>query len=102
MKRVKLGNSDLEVSIVCLVRWQAARCTSPTAAAALVLPAATCRRSLTLPRCRPCPLRQGTMTWGEQNTEEEAWEQLDYAFSQGVNFLDTGGCLCGLSGCGHV
>ena len=31
----------------------------------------------------------GTMTWGEQNTEEEAWAQLDYAFERGVNFLDT-------------
>ncbi|KAL4428585.1 hypothetical protein ABPG77_008897 [Micractinium sp. CCAP 211/92] len=31
----------------------------------------------------------GTMTWGEQNTEEEAWEQLDYAVSQGINFIDT-------------
>jgi aryl-alcohol dehydrogenase-like predicted oxidoreductase len=31
----------------------------------------------------------GTMTWGEQNTEAEAFEQLDYALSQGVNFIDT-------------
>ena len=31
----------------------------------------------------------GTMTYGEQNTEAEAHEQLDYAFDQGVNFLDT-------------
>ena len=31
----------------------------------------------------------GTMTWGEQNTETEAHEQLDYALSQGVNFIDT-------------
>jgi predicted aldo/keto reductase-like oxidoreductase len=30
------------------------------------------------------------MTWGEQNTEEEAWEQLDYALQQGINFIDTG------------
>ena len=29
------------------------------------------------------------MTWGEQNTEAEAWEQLDYALAQGVNFIDT-------------
>ncbi|PSC75257.1 aldo keto reductase [Micractinium conductrix] len=49
MKYVKLGSSDLEVSIMCL----------------------------------------GTMTWGEQNTEEEAWEQMDLALSHGVNFLDT-------------
>jgi len=31
----------------------------------------------------------GTMTFGEQNTETEAHEQLDYAVEQGVNFLDT-------------
>ena len=31
----------------------------------------------------------GTMTWGEQNTEIEAHEQLDYAHEQGINFIDT-------------
>lgn len=31
----------------------------------------------------------GTMTWGEQNTEEEAHEQLDYAVERGLNFIDT-------------
>ncbi len=31
----------------------------------------------------------GTMTWGSQNSEAEAHEQLDYAVSQGVNFIDT-------------
>lgn len=31
----------------------------------------------------------GTMTWGEQNTEEEAHLQLDYALSKGINFIDT-------------
>ncbi|MCF4165360.1 NADP(H)-dependent aldo-keto reductase [Zavarzinia compransoris] len=31
----------------------------------------------------------GTMTWGKQNTEAEAHEQLDYALDQGVNFIDT-------------
>lgn len=30
----------------------------------------------------------GTMTWGEQNTEQEAFEQLDYATAQGINFID--------------
>lgn len=30
----------------------------------------------------------GTMTWGEQNTEAEAFEQMDYALSQDVNFWD--------------
>jgi len=45
----KLGNTDLEVSTICL----------------------------------------GTMTWGEQNTQEEGFKQMDYALDQGVNFLDT-------------
>jgi aryl-alcohol dehydrogenase-like predicted oxidoreductase len=31
----------------------------------------------------------GTMTWGQQNTEAEAHEQMDYAITQGVNFFDT-------------
>lgn len=31
----------------------------------------------------------GTMTWGQQNTEAEAHEQLDYAFEHGINFIDT-------------
>jgi aryl-alcohol dehydrogenase-like predicted oxidoreductase len=31
----------------------------------------------------------GTMTWGTQNTEAEAHEQMDYAVEQGVNFFDT-------------
>ena len=30
----------------------------------------------------------GTMTWGEQNTEKEAHEQLDYAIESGINFID--------------
>ena len=29
----------------------------------------------------------GTMTWGEQNTQDEAFEQMDYSLDQGVNFL---------------
>lgn len=44
-----LGNTGIEVSVICL----------------------------------------GTMTWGEQNTRPEAFEQMDYAFAQGVNFFDT-------------
>jgi aryl-alcohol dehydrogenase-like predicted oxidoreductase len=31
----------------------------------------------------------GTMTWGEQNTEAEGHEQMDYAVDQGINFFDT-------------
>ncbi|KAG2488598.1 hypothetical protein HYH03_012917 [Edaphochlamys debaryana] len=47
--RVKLGNSDLEVSACCL----------------------------------------GTMTWGSQNTEAEAHQQMSYAWDMGINFMDT-------------
>jgi aryl-alcohol dehydrogenase-like predicted oxidoreductase len=31
----------------------------------------------------------GTMTWGQQNTEAQAHEQLDYAVAHGINFIDT-------------
>ena len=31
----------------------------------------------------------GTMTYGDQNTEADAHEQLDYALAQGINFIDT-------------
>jgi len=31
----------------------------------------------------------GTMTWGEQNSEAEAHQQMDYSIEQGVNFFDT-------------
>ena len=31
----------------------------------------------------------GTMTWGRQNSEQDAHQQLDYAVAQGVNFIDT-------------
>ena len=31
----------------------------------------------------------GTMTWGEQNTQEEGFEQMDFSLDQGVNFWDT-------------
>jgi aryl-alcohol dehydrogenase-like predicted oxidoreductase len=31
----------------------------------------------------------GTMTWGSQNSEAEAHEQMDYALDQGVNLFDT-------------
>ena len=29
------------------------------------------------------------MTWGEQNTQDEGFKQMDYALDQGVNFWDT-------------
>jgi aryl-alcohol dehydrogenase-like predicted oxidoreductase len=31
----------------------------------------------------------GTMTFGEQNTENDAHSQLDYALERGINFVDT-------------
>ncbi len=31
----------------------------------------------------------GTMTFGEQNTQAEGHQQLDYAVSNGINFIDT-------------
>jgi aryl-alcohol dehydrogenase-like predicted oxidoreductase len=31
----------------------------------------------------------GTMTFGEQNSEAEAFEQMDFATSNGINFFDT-------------
>ena len=49
MKFKKLGNTDLDVSSICL----------------------------------------GTMTWGTQNSEKDAFEQMDYSLDQGVNFFDT-------------
>ncbi len=49
MNYKKLGNTDLNVSTICL----------------------------------------GTMTWGEQNTQDEAFDQMDYALTKGVNFWDT-------------
>ncbi len=49
MNYKKLGNTDLNVSTICL----------------------------------------GTMNWGEQNTQNEAFEQMDYSLDNGVNFWDT-------------
>jgi aryl-alcohol dehydrogenase-like predicted oxidoreductase len=31
----------------------------------------------------------GTMTWGTQNSEKDAFEQMDYSASKGINFFDT-------------
>ncbi|MAH74497.1 MAG: aldo/keto reductase [Candidatus Pelagibacter sp. TMED197] len=49
MKFKKLGNTNLDVSLICL----------------------------------------GTMTWGTQNSEADAFEQMDYSLEHGVNFFDT-------------
>lgn len=31
----------------------------------------------------------GTMTWGEQNSQQQAHQQLDFACDHGINFIDT-------------
>ena len=31
----------------------------------------------------------GTMTWGEQNTQKDGFDQMDYAVERGINFFDT-------------
>ena len=31
----------------------------------------------------------GTMTWGQQNSQEEGFEQMDYVLDMGINFFDT-------------
>ena len=49
MKYRKLGNTNLNVSLICL----------------------------------------GTMTFGEQNNQNEGFEQMNYAVEKGVNFFDT-------------
>ena len=49
MKYRKLGNTDIDVSAICL----------------------------------------GTMTFGEQNTQEEGFNQMDYSLDRGINFFDT-------------
>ena len=49
MKYRKLGNTDIEVSVICL----------------------------------------GTMTFGEQNSQEEGFQQMDYSLDRGINFFDT-------------
>ena len=49
MKYRKLGNTNIDVSAICL----------------------------------------GTMTFGEQNTQEEGFAQMDYSLDRGINFFDT-------------
>ncbi len=91
MKYTKLGSSDLVVSVVCLVGAGSAvmglgRHTLPLTPLQCI--------SLPQPSFASFPAAcalQGTMTFGVQNNEEDAWAQLDYAVSQGVNFIDTGG-----------
>ena len=49
MKYRKLGNTELDVSVICL----------------------------------------GTMTFGEQNSQKEGFDQMNYAVERGINFFDT-------------
>ncbi len=49
MKYRKLGNTNIDVSVICL----------------------------------------GTMTFGEQNSQEEGFEQMNYSLERGINFFDT-------------
>ena len=49
MRYRKLGNTNIDVSVICL----------------------------------------GTMTFGEQNSEKDGFEQMDYAIDRGINFIDT-------------
>ena len=37
---------------------------------------------------RVSPITLGTMTFGDQNTQGDAFEQLDYAVSKGINSID--------------
>ena len=49
MKYRKLGNTDVDVSVICL----------------------------------------GTMTFGEQNSQQDGFDQMNYGVEKGVNFFDT-------------
>jgi aryl-alcohol dehydrogenase-like predicted oxidoreductase len=47
------------------------------------------RRPLAHTDLHVSPICLGTMTFGDQNTEAVAHQQLDYAMDQGINFIDT-------------
>ena len=47
------------------------------------------QRTLGQTDIRVSELCLGTMTWGEQNSEAEAFTQLDLATAEGINFIDT-------------
>ena len=47
------------------------------------------KRELGRTGLRVSALCLGTMTYGQQNTEAEGHEQMDYALDQGINFFDT-------------
>lgn len=93
-EQVKLGSSDLLVSS----EWVGGAGISWTVRSVWFVPvAALCvgREARRLPQAsRPLPFVLaecclGTMTWGMQNTEEEAHQQLSCAWDDyGINFLD--------------
>jgi aryl-alcohol dehydrogenase-like predicted oxidoreductase len=93
MRTHKLGSSDMVVPIACLGTMCGAEHSArppppPRCSLAAAPPLVRRRRShglLLLPAHRPPPLR----TFGEQNTEEEAFAQLDLALARGVNWIDT-------------
>ena len=70
----KLGSSDLMVSSCCLGTCAQAQ-------------ARTLSRSYTI--LHPHASLSCRMTWGNQNTDEEAASQLSAAWDAGVNFVDT-------------
>jgi len=53
------------------------------------VPSAMLRRKITHTDLEVSPCCLGGMTWGSQNTEVDASEQLSLAFDLGVNFIDT-------------
>ncbi len=72
--RVKLGSSDLEVSGGFGTEQHACNLDTCNVMTRSIYGAECCL---------------GTMTWGQQNTEQEAHHQLSYATDLGVNFIDT-------------
>lgn len=46
-------------------------------------------RNLGLSDLKVSAICLGTMTFGDQNTEAQGHQQLDYALAQGINFIDT-------------
>jgi hypothetical protein len=94
----QLGSSDLKVPVVCLGTsecWLPPRCSAPAACAALPLllppppapPECSMRPRTTRPL--PPPHTNTTVTFGQQNSEEESFEIMDYALSRGCNWFDT-------------
>ena len=57
--------------------------------AAPLLPSCCFRGRCFLPLFHDVAAAPRLLTCAEQNTEEEAFEQLDYALSRGLNFIDT-------------